>query len=654
LKRCTIYLADLAYNFLSNGPFTFPLNIGYIASYVKKYYPEIEIRLFKFPMDLIKAIEKKRPNIIGLSNYTWNLELNKGVTKYIKNIDKNIITVLGGPDFPLKENQQKKYLKERPFVDFYVINQGEIGFLNIVKRFIEGSGMKDTPIDNCTFLSRNLVIGETKAMVNLDEIPSPYLGGLLDEFFESYLIPVIETSRGCPYSCSYCSWGNAYKNVLLKFSVERVKSEMDYIFERVKNTGFFHIADANFGILDRDLEIVNLLKENIDKNNYPTSLIVAWAKNCPKRIIEMAEILGDRAQGTTSFQSFNQKALNNIGRKNIPIDQFKQIQEYFNSHHIKSVSELILGMPGETKQSHEAAIKELFDYNVSEIICYNLRLLGGAKLNDPDQRKKFNISTKFRLVDGAFGKFGDITTLESEEMVLSTYTMNQEDILYFRPIHWLIQFLWNKKYYEELLHFLKNNTINPLDLIKNVLELRNAPSAVKIILEDFYKDSKEEWFDSHQELKEYYLKNFDHIAKGSFGKLNYKYTYRILLEAREAFDSYLYLLSKSLLKTDSLALRNIMKFLSASFIDFNGGFKEKIVGFDYDILQWKMDSYRRPIEEYEKKVKYRFYLDKKLEDSLNKSLKQFKSKNLNLTLRKMTEYLNTNDLFYRIEKVNVL
>ena len=42
---------------------------------------------------------------------------------------------------------------------------------------------------------------------DLNEIPSPYLNGMLDEFFEDRWMPVLETNRSCPYRCTFCAWG---------------------------------------------------------------------------------------------------------------------------------------------------------------------------------------------------------------------------------------------------------------------------------------------------------------------------------------------------------------------------------------------------------------------------------------------------------------
>ena len=83
----------------------------------------------------------------------------------------------------------------------------------------------------------------------------------MDPFLADPLLsPIIETNRGCPYACTFCNWGNATQEKINQFSLETVKEEVKYVCENSRNlTGFLYIADANFGILRRDLEIAKAM-----------------------------------------------------------------------------------------------------------------------------------------------------------------------------------------------------------------------------------------------------------------------------------------------------------------------------------------------------------------------------------------------------------
>lgn len=674
-NKCLIYLADLAHNYAAKGPHTFPINIGYIASYAKKFYDDrIEVQLFKFPGDLIEAIKRKKPQIIGLGNYTWNLDINNRIIAWAKSLSPDILAVFGGPDYPVDYQDKLKYFQERPCLDFYVINQGEKGFLNLLERYFQSGNIKDmklSPVANCAYYDKTgdsiVESGKNEYIEDLNEIPSPYLNGTLDEFFQQNLIPIMETNRGCPYTCTYCAWGKASQSKVISFDSERVKQEIEYIAKHIKKTNILYIADANFGIFERDINVAEFIKAIKNKYNFPRHISLSGAKGTPNRMIKIAETLSDMISVTNSFQTMDHQVAKNIKRQNININDFKKIQDHFNKKNISTYSELILGLPGETKESHLKGLRELFDYNSAGITCYNLRMLGGSELNTPENREKFGIRTKHRLIDGGFGKYGDIVSIEEEEMVLSTNTVTQKDILYFRPIHFFIQFLWNYKHYLELLYFLKIKGINPVDFFIALLDKKGtAPEPVRNILNNFIDEARDEWFATKENLVENYIKpeNFNLLSRGGFGKLNYRYTYRFLLEAKKGLGDYLFTVAQDMLtqqgrlsQAESDALNDLRNFSENIFIDFSGGIEklvtDKTLEFKYDILSWKTDSYSKPLLEYKKQnVRLEFTLPQAQADTLKMLYAQYKSNNINQTVRKMVEYMNKSDLFYKVNCLN--
>ena len=139
-KPILMYLGDLVHNYIGKGPFMFPINIGYLVTFVKAHMhknKKIVFRLFKYPEKLLTEIENNPPDFVGLSNYTWNANLNDKVLKFIKSKSKNIITIMGGPNIHYYQEALNEYFNERKdFLDFYVIYQGEIGFLNLLLRYI--------------------------------------------------------------------------------------------------------------------------------------------------------------------------------------------------------------------------------------------------------------------------------------------------------------------------------------------------------------------------------------------------------------------------------------------------------------------------------------------------------------------------------------
>ena len=638
-----IYLGDLVHNYLGKGPFMFPINIGYLETFTKANINgrNIIFKLFKHPEELLNEIENNPPHFLGLSNYTWNADIDDKILQFTKSKSKDTITIMGGPNIHQNQEALDKFFEKRNFLDFYVFDQGEIGFLNLLLRYFfvdkDLKSMKKSPIEGVVFYDNNkksAVKGQKSPEIkNLDIIPSPYLEGVLDKFFESNQIPNIETNRGCPYTCTYCDWGSATQHIS-KFSLDRLKKEFEYISKKIKNTKILYLSDANFGIYaERDYEISKILKSLSEKTGYPRNIIQSWAKNKSKEIIKIAETLGNLTSVTASFQSLDPLVLKAIKRNNISTEMYKDIIDYFNEKNIESYSELILGLSEQTKESHLNDLRIVAELGVGQIVCYNCRMLEGAEMNLPSEREKYNVKTKYRLVDQGFGKYKDILSFETEEMVISTNVISEEDILFFRPLHWLIYYMWNFKYYHELIKYLNSFNINLIDFLTYLLDnINEAPNKVEILIKEFKSDSKSELFNSVNELVKHYSEpqTFEGISKGEFGKLNFKYIFRILIECPDEFNEYVIQIAKKLMADkiyEKNELNEIIKFEKLLKINFNEmkldeGFsveKEKSGEFNYDLLKWKEDNYKNKLEDYysEKPIKYLFYIPNDQFDAIN-------------------------------------
>jgi radical SAM superfamily enzyme YgiQ (UPF0313 family) len=670
--KIKVYFCDLVHNYLGAGTYIFPLNIGYIAAYAQKIFPEkIDFKLFKYPDKFMEQFKKDTPDVVAFGNYTWNVDINKKISKWVKSLSSKTIVVFGGPNLNYSPEGYKKFFSSHEAVDFCIPYQGETPFVNLLKEIFNNnlnlSSLKSKPIDgilyydkkNNTIVQGNLV----PKIKDLDIIPSPYLTGLLDEFFETNLIPIVETNRGCPYRCTYCCQGVSSHNTMEFYSLERVKEELSYIAHKVKNTNILLTADSNFGIVKRDIDIAKHIAKLTEETGYPRKVIVAWAKNQPK-IFEIAKILKN-INLDMSLQSLDEIVLKSVKRQNIDLKVFRDTVDKINKEGGIPGTEIILALPGETKQSHLNTLRQLFDWDVALIVCYMCLLLEGSEMSLTKEKGELKCQTKFRLMDNAFGKYDGITSFEVEEGIRSLPTMSEEDILYFRPVHWLIQYLWNYRFYYDFLKFLKSLEINPLDYIIKLIDNINddTPEKFKKIFKEFEDDAKKEWFDSPEALEQYYSQpeKFDWLAKGNYGKLNSKYIFKTLLEGREDFEKYLYDTAVNyspVCHAKKEIIEDLLIFISASIIDFSKDWEEisqgKIILSKYNILEWQKSGYQKNLEEfyYPSGIKFKFYLPKDQEQALKTSLKQYEHKNKNVTLRKMSEFMDFRDFLYRAEIIN--
>lgn len=187
----SLYFADLTHTAQGVSASTFPLGISYVVSYAQKQLGEnYKYKLFKFLPDLEKAILETAPAVLAFSNYSWNFEFAYKIASLAKAKFPDLVIVFGGPNFPIVDEERQSFLLERPNIDFYIQLEGEIGFVDLIHR-LEKHGFSAHKLKeahesvlNTSYLEKGIVhTGKVERIHDINAIPSPYLTGILDEFY---------------------------------------------------------------------------------------------------------------------------------------------------------------------------------------------------------------------------------------------------------------------------------------------------------------------------------------------------------------------------------------------------------------------------------------------------------------------------------------
>ena len=101
---------------------------------------------------------------------------------------------------------------------------------------------------------------------------------------------------------------------------------------------------------------------------------------------------------TLSVQSLNEEVLSNIKRQNISSEKLIELAPSLREQGLSTTSEIILGLPGETYETHLQTVKDILRANIDQVFIYTMMLLDGSELNTPEERKKWGFKTKFRTV----------------------------------------------------------------------------------------------------------------------------------------------------------------------------------------------------------------------------------------------------------------
>lgn len=549
-----IYLADLTHNWTKSKDYwSIPLGIGTISSYCRKHLEEesAEWSLFKFPNKLIAAIEDEAPDILGLSHYMWNANLIRFISREVKRHFPDTLVVIGGPNLTQTSEWMQNFFADSK-ADFHTSWAGEDPFLQIVKARMKPNAsfdsiQRDSNLHGVWRLNpdngRAEEIKVTKTIKNLDDIPSPYLNHSLDHFLADGLTPMLETTRGCPFKCTFCDWGNATMGKVTFYSIERLKQDLDYITAHTKNEQL-DIADANFGILKKQhLELSYYIKTLSQRTGYPDRIINTWNQKKTDEMLQMADNLKEICPMTTSSQSLNSDVLKNIKRYNITHKEWLKIKPFCAERGITMYCELIFGLPGETMHSYLEGVRYLFNVGADYVSMNSLSLLEGSEMNTAHERQIYKIQTKFRLLENSYGVYWGQPVIEYEEIVVATQDISYEDHFFNRILSWLIQMSWNLRHQDTVIRLLfAKLAINPLDFFVRVIEDREtAPKIVRQIFDEFDMDAQTELYPSPEALVAHYTQKeeLEHLKNGGFRRLNLAYTGRVSVEcAREIVEYY--------------------------------------------------------------------------------------------------------------------
>ena len=646
-----IYLGDLTYTTLSLATDAFPLNIGFIAAYADKMFgKEIDLRLFKYVEDLEQAIHEKPPDILGLSNYPWNFNLGLEFFSMTRALSPETICVMGGPNIPLEEEGRTQFIKRNPLIDFYAYLEGEEAFAALVARAIETGAdrekMKSTPIDG--FIHR---MSETEVMKgtmlsrrrDLDEIPSPYLTGYMDKFFDGKLSPMMETNRGCPFSCTFCHEGNQLISKVNHFSIDRVKAELDYIAAAVKKAPILisnlMFADPNFAMYERDYEIVEHIEGIQQKQNWPRSIFASTGKNKKERIAQALRKLNGSMSMWMSVQSMDPVVLKEIQRDNISTSQMMALASVYQELRLPTFSELILGLPGDSYERHINSLSAVVEAGIDVIETYSCMLLNGTELNTASSRAKHKIGSHFRILPRDFAKLGNgRVAVEIEEVISSTSTMSFEDYKEARKLHMMVAAVYNGGGFSPLLRLLRQRKVSIIGLLqKMIADIRLAPASVQAVFDSFVRLTKEELWNSEDELRAYVRadNNYEKLLKGEIG-INLIQTHTAMsLSVMDDWVKYVFETAKTLLGDD---IHNDPE-MSAVFADvraFCAGRVHNIWGNDrnednpcallrYDIASWMRSPLSTPLSQhrFSSPVMYQFSFPVAKQEEMAAQIKRY-------------------------------
>lgn len=376
---------------------------------------------------ILQDIYRRDPDVAGFSCYIWNILYVRELVRDLKKIKPDMHIWLGGPEVSY---DAEEVLRAMPEVDCVMSGEGEDSFYRLIKA-MEAAGRGTA--DGCGYLGDldtafSLIPGITyregdgtirkntsAPLMNLWEIPFAYedLSGM------DHRIIYYESSRGCPFSCSYCL-SSIDKTVRFR-DTDLVKKELGFFLEqRVPQVKF---VDRTFNCKkSHAMEIWRFIHEN---DNGVTNFHFEISADLldEEEICLMSQMRPGLIQLEIGVQTTNQDTIREI-RRSMDLNRLKGAVERINSFgNIHQHLDLIAGLPYEDYESFKKSFNQVYAMEPEQLQLGFLKVLKGSYMEE--MRQVYGLLHKsqppYEVLSTKWLSYGDVMRLKGVEMMVEIH-----------------------------------------------------------------------------------------------------------------------------------------------------------------------------------------------------------------------------------------
>lgn len=367
--------------------------------------------------NIVGQIKEKNPDIIALSCYIFNIEFIRSLLPKIKKEMPKCIIILGG--YEVAFDEQRYY----DFCDYIIKGEGDFIFGELLLDIYQGKNSYPKVI-------------EANTIAKLDDIVSPYTKEYC--ILGKDKILYMETTRGCPFCCSYCMSANT--SSVRAFSLTRVFSDLDKIMlyapKQVK------LVDRTFNYnIKRATQIFAYIIDNFGQTN--TNFHFEMAPELFDE--ELFNVLSKAKQGLfqleIGIQSYNEDTLNAVNRKANTTKVDENIARLCALKNMRIHTDLIAGLPKENYESLIKGFDRLYSLGVTCLQLGFLKILKGSK-----------------IYDNAIG----YTVSETPPYeIISSSVLNNEEIQKLKVAEEMLELYYNSRRFVTAMEFLRDKIVSP-------------------------------------------------------------------------------------------------------------------------------------------------------------------------------------------------
>ena len=431
-----------------------------LRAYAKERYPESEIAIAEYtinqPFDeILTDLYRRNPDVLCLSCYLWNItEVGQILRETAKILPKTAIW-LGGPEVSYNA---REVLENYPMVQGIMKGEGEESFTELVAyygKLKERKQLRD--IEGLMFRDENGEIIETENRPILDLSTVPFVYEHIEDFQNRIIY--YESSRGCPFSCSYCL--SSIDKCLRFRKIELVKKELQFFIDHeVPQVKF---VDRTFNCRhDHAMAVWSYIADHDKgKTNFHFEVAADLLGEDELKLIETMR--PGLIQLEIGVQSVNPDTIREIRR----VMRFEEVKRVVSRIHeggnVHQHLDLIAGLPFEDYNSFRNSFNEVYALQPEQLQLGFLKVLKGSCMQERagEYGLQYQDRPPFEVLSTKWMSYADIIRLKGiEEMVEVYYNSGQ-----FQNTLCVLEraFLDSFSLYEELSRYYEVNALHMLN-----------------------------------------------------------------------------------------------------------------------------------------------------------------------------------------------
>ena len=410
-----------------------------LRAYAKPYREAITIAEYTINQqmnDILMDLYKKKPDMLCFSCYIWNLTYVENIIREIRKIMPDVPIWVGGPEVSY---DAKDVLERLPEVTGVMFGEGEETFLELMQYYHkEGKSLKE--IDGIAYRDEQQEICQNpwRTVIDLSTVPFVY------EDMEDFKNKIIyyESSRGCPFSCSYCL--SSVDKCLRFRDLELVKKELQFfIDEEVPQVKF---VDRTFNCNHKHaMEIWKYLMEH-DKGitNFHFEVAADLLNEEELQLIE--QMRAGLIQLEIGVQSTNERTIKEI-RRTMKFSEVARIVRRINEKkNVHQHLDLIAGLPHEDLESFKKSFNDVYRLCPEQLQLGFLKVLKGSYMEDQKE------------------SYGLVYQSRPPYEVLYTNWLSYKDVLELKMVEEMVEVYYNSGQFLYTLRQLRKEFDSPYEM----------------------------------------------------------------------------------------------------------------------------------------------------------------------------------------------